>query len=130
MLREGWHRRILIDLLMWVIAALLCMLWRWVTDKSEIAVYWSLFGLLAVMWVIIGFAVQLYRSYRIVRLWQSVLSVIADAAILIALCWWWLPQMPYNLSPKVAMCHSYESPMWFIMKGPALKSADSPSLAA
>ncbi len=103
MLREGWHRRILIDLLMWVIAVLLCMLWRWVTDKSEIAVYWSLFGLLAVMWVIIGFAVQLYRSYRIVRLWQSVLSVIADAAILIALCWWWLPQMPYNLSPKVAM---------------------------
>ena len=103
MIREGWHRRILIDLLVWVIAALLCMLWRWVADKSEIVHYWSLFGIMAALWVIIGFAVQLYRSYKEIWLWQSMLSLIADAGILIGLCWWLLPIMPYNLSPRVAM---------------------------
>lgn len=103
MIREGWHRRILVDLLVWVLAALGCLLWRWVSDKSEIVNYWSLFGILAVLWVCLGFSVQLYRSYKVVWLWQSLLSVVADAGLLIAACWWLLPQLPYNLSPRVAM---------------------------
>ena len=69
MIREGWHRRILVDLLVWVLAALGCLLWRWVSDKSEIVNYWSLFGILAVLWVCLGFSVQLYRSYKVVWLW-------------------------------------------------------------
>ena len=93
----------LIDVIVWVIAALLCMLWRLVASKSEIWAYWSLFGVLTVLWIIVGFAVQLYRSYKETWLWQSIASLIADAAILIALCWWLLPMMPYNLSPRVAM---------------------------
>ena len=103
MIREGWHRRILVDLLVWVLAALGCLLWRWVSDKSEIVNYWSLFGILAVLWVCLGFCVQLYRSYKVVWLWQSLLSVVADAGLLIAACWWLLPQLPYNLPPRVAM---------------------------
>jgi len=58
MIREGWYRRIFLDLIVWVIAALLCMLWRWVSNKSELVSYWSLFGVLTILWVIIGFAVQ------------------------------------------------------------------------
>jgi len=103
MIREGWKRRILIDVIVWVIAALLCMLWRLVASKSEIWAYWSLFGALAALWIIVGFAVQLYRSYKETWLWQSIVSLIADAGILIALCWWVLPMLPYNLSPRVAM---------------------------
>ena len=103
MIREGWKKRMLIDVIVWVIAALLCMLWRWVADKSEIVNYWALFVALAALWIIVGFAVQLYRSYKETWLWQSIASLIADAAILIALCWWLLPMMPYNLSPRVAM---------------------------
>ena len=103
MIREGWKKRMLIDVIVWVIAALLCMLWRLVASKSEIWAYWSLFGVLTVLWIIVGFAVQLYRSYKETWLWQSIASLIADAAILIALCWWLLPMMPYNLSPRVAM---------------------------
>ena len=103
MIRDGWKRRILIDVIVWVIAALLCMLWRLVASKSEIWAYWSLFGALTVLWIIVGFAVQLYRSYKETWLWQSIVSLIADAGILIALCWWLLPMMPYNLSPRVAM---------------------------
>ena len=103
MLREGWKKRISLDFLVWVIAAALCMLWRWVADKSEIVHYWALFGILAVLWVVLGFAVQLYRSYTETWLWQSVMSLVADAGILIGLCWWVLPKAPYQLSPRVAM---------------------------
>lgn len=100
---EGWYRRIVIDLVNWVLAALLCMLWRWVSDKSEIVSYWALFGVLTVLWIGIGWLVQMYRSYKVTWFWQAMLSMLADGAILIGLSWWILPQLPYNLSPKVAM---------------------------
>ncbi len=103
MIREGWGKRIVADLLVWVIAVALCMLWRWVANKSEIVHYWALFGVLAALWIIVGFAVQLYRSYKEAWFWQAMVSLVADAGILIGLCWWILPQMHYNLSPKVAM---------------------------
>ena len=103
MIREGWHKRVTIDILVWVIAALLCMLWRWVANKSEMVHYWALFGVLAATWIVVGLAVQLYRSYKDVWFWQSMLSLIADAGILIGLCYWVLPMLPYNLSPKVAL---------------------------
>lgn len=93
----------MVDLLVWVIAALLCMLWRWISDKSEMTSYWVLYGVLAVAWIVVGFAVQLYRSYKEVWFWQSMISLLADAGILIGLCWWALPQLPYHLSPRVAM---------------------------
>jgi len=102
MIRERWHKRVTVDLLVWVFAALMCILWRWVTDKSEIAHYWALFGILAVLWVLVGLAVQVYRSYKETWFWQALLSLIADAAILIGLCQWLLPQQPYPLSPTVA----------------------------
>lgn len=103
MLHERWYRRIVIDVAVWAAAALLCMFWRWVADKSEIVHYWALFGVLAALWVGIGVVVQLYRSYKEVWFWQSMLSLVADAGILIGLCWWVLPLLPYNLSPRVAM---------------------------
>ncbi len=103
MIREGWNRRVGVDILVWVIAALLCMLWRWVANKSEMVHYWALFGILTGVWIVVGFAVQLYRSYKEAWFWQSMLSLIADAGILIGLCYWVLPMLPYNLSPKVAM---------------------------
>ena len=103
MIYEGWYKRVTVDILVWVIAALLCMLWRWVANKSEMLHYWALFGVLAAAWIVVGFAVQLYRSYKEAWFWQSMLSLIADAGILIGLCYWLLPELPYNLSPKVAL---------------------------
>ena len=102
MIREGWYKRVAADLMVWVVVGLLCMLWRWIDAKSSIAVYWGMFGVLAVLWVLIGFVVQLYRSYKDAWLWQAMVSLVADAAILIGLIWWFLPQLPYQLSPKVA----------------------------
>ena len=103
MIREGWHRRVFVDLLAWLIAVILCMLWRWVADKSAIGVYWAMFGVLFVLWVLIGMVVQVYRSYKDTWFWQAVLSLVADAGILIGLCWLVLPHLPWGLSPKVAM---------------------------
>ena len=103
MIREGWNRRVAVDVLVWLIAALLCMLWRWVSNKSEMVHYWALYGALTAAWIIVGFVVQLYRSYKDTWLWQSMVSLVLDAGILIGLCWWLLPQLPYNLSPRVAM---------------------------
>ncbi len=88
MIREGWYKRVVIDLIVWVLAAALCMLWRWVSDKGSIGAYWALFGVLFVLWVVVGFIVQLYRSYKVAWFWQSLLSLIADAGVLIGLCWW------------------------------------------
>lgn len=102
MIREGWKIRVFVDLMVWVAAALLCMLWRWIADKSEIIHYWGLFALLALMWIMVGFVVQLYRSYKETWFWQSVLSVIADAAILIGLCRMAVKANVFSLSFRVA----------------------------
>lgn len=102
MIREDWRRRIFVDLLIWVLAALACWAWRMVADKSGIAAYWSLFGVLAVLWIFIGWIVQLYRSYKDTWFWQSILSLAADSIILVFLCRWALPQLPWGLSYRVA----------------------------
>jgi len=103
MIREGIPKRIVIDLFLWVIAALLCMLWRWVADKSSFAVYWALFGVMAVSWVLIGAVLQLYRSYKKTWFWQAMLSLVCTAGVMIGLGWWLLPKLDMGLSPRVAM---------------------------
>ena len=103
MIREGWFKRVLIDLIVWVLAAALCFLWRWGSDKDTIAGYWALFAGLFVLWVVVGCIVQLYRSFKETWFWQSYVSLVLDAGILIGLCWWILPKMPWGLSPRVAM---------------------------
>ena len=96
-------RRVIGDIFVWGLAAASCMLWRWVSDKGEMNAYWALFGVLLVLWIVIGCIVQVYRSYKVMKFWQALLAVIVDAGILIGLCWWFLPQMPYSLSMKVAL---------------------------
>ena len=102
MIREGWYRRITVDVLVWLIAVLLCMLWRWAAEKSSIGAYWVLFGVLMLLWIGLGFVLQVYRSYKDTWFWQALLALVLDAGILIGLCWWILPQLPWQLSPRVA----------------------------
>ncbi len=95
-------RRLIGDIFLWLIAALLCMLWRWVTDRSAIGAYCMLFAAMTIAWLLIGLAVQLYRSYKDRWFWQSMLSLILTAGIEIALCWYVLPRLPWAFSPRVA----------------------------
>ena len=103
MLGENWYRRVMVDIVIWAVAAALCMLWRWVADKSEIVSYWALFGVMTALWIGVGMLTQLYRSYKEMWFWQSMLALLADAGILIGLCYWVLPRLPYSLSPRVAI---------------------------
>ena len=43
------NKRIIADIFVWLLAALLCMLWRWVADKSSFGAYWALFGVMTVL---------------------------------------------------------------------------------
>lgn len=103
MIRESWKRRIAVDLLVWLLAASACILWRWASARGSMGAYWAMFGVLAVLWVLVGMAVQLYRPYKEMWFWQSWLALAADAVILIALSWGILPLLPWGLSPNVAM---------------------------
>ena len=100
--KESMSKRIIIDVFVWLISASMCMLWRWVSDKSAIGSYWALFGVMTVVWMLIGLIVQLYRSYKELWFWQSMLSLVGTAAIEILLCWYVLPMLPWQFSPKVA----------------------------
>ncbi len=96
-------KRIIADIFVWLLAALLCMLWRWVADKSSFGAYWALFGVMTVLWIVIGWVLQLYRSYKIAWFWQAMVSLVLTAAALIGLGWWILPKLSFGLSPRVAM---------------------------
>ena len=103
MIREGWYRRVGVDIVVWIIAISACMLWRWAADKSQMGAYWAMFGVLTVLWIGIGFLTQVYRSYKETWFWQAWLALMLNAGILIGLCWWILPKLPWGLSPNVAM---------------------------
>ena len=103
MIREGWYRRVGVDIVVWIIAISACMLWRWAADKSQMGAYWAMFGVLTVLWIGIGFLTQVYRSYKETWFWQAWLALMVNAGILIGLCWWILPELPWGLSPNVAM---------------------------
>ena len=95
--------RITADWLIWTIATLLCILWRWLDDKSAVGSYILLFAGMAVIWTLVAWALQLYRSFRVTWLWQSFASLLATMGVMVALCYWGLPYLPWSFSPKVAI---------------------------
>lgn len=96
-------RRVTVDVLLWVIATLLCLLWRWLDEKSQVSEYIALFGAMAALWLIVGACCQLYRPYKVTPFWSSMLSLVLTAAIMIGACYWGLPYLPWTFSPKVAI---------------------------
>lgn len=96
-------KRIGIDLLIWVLASAVCLLWRFATAKAELMEYVFLAAILAVTWVIVGTILQLYRSYKIAWYWQSALSCLLTGAALMTGCYYLLPVLPLGVSVNVAM---------------------------
>ena len=103
MIRERWYKRITVDVILWVIAMIVCILWRWLDDKSEVASYLALFGGMTVVWILLAWLLQMYRSYKETKLWQSVLSLFATVGLMVAMCNWGLEYLPWSFSPRVAM---------------------------
>ena len=97
-----WSQRATIDWLLWGIATLLCVVWRWLDAKSQISDYVVLFVVMAFLWSLVAWICQLYRHYRNTWLWQSIGSLLLTMGIMVAFCQYGLEYLEWHLSPRVA----------------------------
>ena len=77
------RKQVGIDIVIWVISAIICILWRLAADKAEIWSYVGLFAVMMFVWIAVGWVLQLYRSYKEAWFWQSVLSLLATATVMV-----------------------------------------------
>ena len=97
-------KRILNDIVIWIISSVVCILWRVVASKETIVSYIAFFAVLMAVWVLIGLVMMKYRrSYKEAWYWQEMLSMLLTGGVLMALCAWLLPKTPYNISLTVAL---------------------------
>lgn len=95
-------RKIVKDLILWIIAAVICILWRVIASKSGINAYWVLFAGMAGVWIVLSLVFGKYRSYKERWFWQEILSLAIIVGVEIGLSWYVLPHLHYGLSPVVA----------------------------
>lgn len=95
-------KRLLTDIVIWLLATLLCVLWRWIADKSEILTYFTLFACMAGAWIVLGLLFFKYwHSYKEMWYWQDMLCMIATGVGVAALVHYLLPYVPYSFSMTV-----------------------------
>lgn len=98
---KGWL--IGLDFLIWTIASILCVMWRWVADKSMVWSYMVLFGVMCVVWCVIGVLCGKYRSMCTTRFLYQVLSLLMTIfvmSLVVYVCRMYLEGWQY--SPRVA----------------------------
>ncbi len=97
-------KRILNDIVLWIIASAACLLWRVMASKETIVEYITVFAVMAAAWMILGLLTMKYnRSYKEVRYWQDMLSLLLTGGALMGLCAWQWDTIPYNVSLNVAL---------------------------
>lgn len=97
-------RRIFSDIVIWIISSVVCILWRVVAAKEQIASYVSFFAILMVAWIIIGLIFMKYRrSYKEAWYWQEMLSMLLTGGALMGLCVWLVPKYFAHISQTVAL---------------------------
>lgn len=96
-------KRILIDILIWIVSTVICVLWRLSADKSQVWSYIPLFAGLMVAWIVLGLCSRLYRSYKVAWYWQSMLSMAVTSSLLMTACYYIIPLFPGAPSHVVAM---------------------------
>lgn len=95
-------KRISVDIVLWIIAAVICILWRVIAAKEQVWNYVALFSAMMVIWVVIGLLVRKYRSFKVVWAWQEYLAMAIVAGVEIGLVYWVMPLLPITLSTTVA----------------------------
>ncbi len=95
-------KRILNDIVIWLLATLICVFWRLIANKSEIASYLVLFLVMLCLWVSLALIFRKYRSYKETWCWQELLSMALTAGSLIGLVYIVLPRLPWSFSTTVA----------------------------
>lgn len=102
-IRTTNYKRMIADVIVWLITIGLCILWRWLDDKSSVWQYVLLFTGMVAAWILIGWLLQLYRSYKETTFRLSFVSLIVTAFAVIVLCHWCIPLLPWGFSEKVAI---------------------------
>lgn len=95
-------RSIIKDLILWIIASVVCILWRVIASKSGINAYWVLFAAMMGVWMLLSLVFGKYRSYKVTWYWQDMLALVAIVGIEIGLSYIVLPKLNFGLSPVVA----------------------------
>lgn len=96
-------KRVLTDIVVWVVAAIICVLWRLVADKEQILPYVELFAVMMLVWIGIGMVFGLYRSYKKTWFWQELISLLLTTGVLMALVYYGMSRLPWQLSMTVAL---------------------------
>ena len=97
-------KRIINDIIVWIISSVVCILWRAVADKETIAAYVTVFAMMAGAWIVLGLITMKYRrSYKEAWYWQEMLSLILTGGGLMGLCVWRWHEIPYNVSLNVGL---------------------------
>ncbi|MBP5641857.1 MAG: sugar transferase [Paludibacteraceae bacterium] len=96
-------RRILADILVWIVSATLYILFRLVADKQEVAIYVTIFAVMMAAWIVLGIiTLKYYKSYKEKWYWQEMLSMLLTGGLLMLLTYYILPLTDYHYSMTVA----------------------------
>ncbi len=97
-------KRIVNDIVLWIIASVVCLLWRVMASKETIADYIIVFAVMAAMWVLFGLLTMKYRrSYKEAWCWQELLSMLLTGGALMGICAWQWDTVPYHVSLNVSL---------------------------
>ena len=97
-------KRIVRDVVIWLLGAILCVLLRLITEKEKIVDYIPLFLAMMVIWILLGLLFFKYwRSYKETWYWQAMLSMLLTGGAEMLLVGFLLPLLPWSFSVKTAL---------------------------
>lgn len=78
-----------VDVIIWTLSGVLCILWRVAADKSAILVYVWLFIAMMVLWLLLGLITGKYnRSYKKITFWQDLVGMLVPAVAEVVIVLW------------------------------------------
>ena len=97
------YKRVVTDIIIWLVAIAACILWRWLDAKEEVWLYAASFGAMIVGWLLLGWMFHLYRPYKETSFRMALLSLVATAGAMIGVSYLVIYLLPWNLSFRVAV---------------------------
>ena len=97
-------KRILKDIVLWLLCGTLYTLFRVVAQKEDVLSYVALFAGMALLWVILGLLCGKYKeSYREAWYWQELLRLCFTGGVSMIILHFVLPHIPWQFSETVAL---------------------------
>jgi len=73
------------DIVLWIIASVICILWRLMAHKGMILAYVPAFVVMMILWLILAWIFRKYRSYKAIWYWQELLSMLLTSTCLVVI---------------------------------------------